>query len=360
MTTLEPARRPAPELLRVATAGSVDDGKSTLIGRLLHDTQVDPRRPARRGASSRAASAATGGSTSRCSPTACAPSASRASRSTSPTASSPPRGARSSSPTRPGHVRYTRNMVTGASTADVALVLIDARQGVVEQSKRHAFIASLLRRPARRRVREQDGPRRLGRGRVRRDRRRLRRLRPPRRAARRRRRSRSRRSTATTSSSRSDAAPWYDGPPLLEYLEEVDVAADRQVFDDARLPVQWVVRPHDDAHHDYRGHAGQVAGGTLRVGDEVVVLPQGARTRIARHRHVRRAGRGGVPADVGHRAARGRPRRRARRHARARPTRRRRSARDLRADVCWLDDGRARPAGRYLIKHTTRHHARRS
>ena len=80
---------------------------------------------------------------------------------------------------------------------------------------------------------------------------------------------------------RSDAAPWYDGPPLLEYLEAIDVAADRQVFDEARLPVQWVVRPHDDAHHDYRGHAGQVVAGALRVGDEVLVLPKGEKTRIA-------------------------------------------------------------------------------
>ena len=115
--------------VRLATAGSVDDGKSTLIGRLLYDTKAlladqlahveQTSAPARHGAS-----------TSRCSPTACAPSASRASRSTSPTATSRRRGASSSSPTRPGHPQYTRNMVTGASTADLAIILVDARDGL--------------------------------------------------------------------------------------------------------------------------------------------------------------------------------------------------------------------------------------
>ena len=132
------------ELLRFATAGSVDDGKSTLIGRLLLDTKqifedqleaVERTQPRPRASTTR---------TSRCSPTACAPSASRASPSTWRTATSRRRGASSSSPTRPGHVQYTRNMVTGASTADLALVLIDARKGVLEQSRRHAVIASLL------------------------------------------------------------------------------------------------------------------------------------------------------------------------------------------------------------------------
>ena len=80
---------------------------------------------------------------------------------------------------------------------------------------------------------------------------------------------------------RSGAMDWYDGPPLLRYLEEVDVAADRHEHAHARLPVQYVVRPHDDAHHDYRGYAGRVAGGTLRVGEDVVVLPSGARSRVA-------------------------------------------------------------------------------
>jgi bifunctional enzyme CysN/CysC len=340
-----------PELLRVVTAGSVDDGKSTLIGRLLHDTQsiLDDQLDAvestsrERGDGRLDLALLTDGL--------------RAEREQGITIDVAYRffaTARRSFilADTPGHVRYTRNMVTGASTADVAIVLIDARQGVVEQSKRHAFIAALLHVPhvvacvnkmdlvgysrgvfdaivadlgafARRvGLPDLDGI--------------------PISAL-----------NGDNVVTRSDAAPWYEGPPLLEYLEAVDVAADRQVFDAARLPVQWVVRPHDDAHHDYRGHAGQVAAGALRVGDEVVVLPEGARTRIARldtfDGPVEEAfapmsvtalleddldvARGDMlcaadaPAQV---------------------------ARDLRADVCWLDETPARPGARYLIKHTTR------
>ena len=340
-----------PELLRVATAGSVDDGKSTLIGRLLHDTRsiLDDQLDAveltsrERGDGRLDFALLTDGL--------------RAEREQGITIDVAYRffaTARRSFilADTPGHVRYTRNMVTGASTADVAIVLIDARHGVVEQSKRHAFIASLLGVPHLVAAVNKmdlvdwdelefeaiagdiaDFGRRVGLPDI----------------------------AAIPISAlngdnvveRSDAAPWYDGPPLLEYLEEVDVAADRQVFDSARLPVQWVVRPHDDAHHDYRGHAGQVAGGVLRAGDEVVVQPQGARTRIARidtfDGPVEEAfppmsvtvlleddldvTRGDLlcaadaPAQV---------------------------ARDVRADVCWLDDAPARPSARYLIKHTTR------
>ena len=216
------AVRPA-DLLRFATAGSVDDGKSHADRPAALRHQVDLRGPARarRGRLARAAATAT--STSRCSPTACAPSASRASRSTSPTATSPRRGASSSSPTRPGHVQYTRNMVTGASTADLAIVLVDARKGVVEQTRRHALhrrrccgIPHLVRR------RQQDGPRRLGRGRLRRDRGRVRASSPRGStspdvdAA-----SRSPRCTATTSSTAPTNMPWYDGPTLLDHLETV-------------------------------------------------------------------------------------------------------------------------------------------
>ena len=132
------------QLLRIATAGSVDDGKSTLIGRLLYDSQGDLRGPARARSSAPAAPAATRRPTSRCSPTACAPSVSRASPSTSPTATSPRPKRKFIIADTPGHIQYTRNMVTGASTADVALILIDARNGVLEQSRRHAFLATLL------------------------------------------------------------------------------------------------------------------------------------------------------------------------------------------------------------------------
>jgi bifunctional enzyme CysN/CysC len=340
-----------PELLRVVTAGSVDDGKSTLIGRLLHDTKsiLDDQLDAvevtsrERGDGRFDLALLTDGL--------------RAEREQGITIDVAYRffaTARRSFilADTPGHVRYTRNMVTGASTADAAIVLIDARQGVVEQSKRHAFITALLHVPhVVACVNKMDlvdwdrdvydsilkdlgaFARRVG----------LPELEGIPISA----------LNGDNVVTRSDAAEWYDGPPLLEYLEAVDVAADRQAFDSARLPVQWVVRPHDDAHHDYRGHAGQVAAGALRVGDEVVVLPEGARTRIARldtfdgpveeafapmsvtalledDLDVARADMlcaADAPAQV---------------------------ARDLRADVCWLDEAAARPGARYLVKHTTR------
>jgi bifunctional enzyme CysN/CysC len=340
-----------PELLRVATAGSVDDGKSTLIGRLLHDTrsilddQLDAMHSSsrERGDGRLDLALLTDGL--------------RAEREQGITIDVAYRffgTARRSFilADTPGHVRYTRNMVTGASTADVAIVLIDARYGVVEQSKRHAFVASLLGVPhtvacvnkmdlidwdrdefeaVARAFQAFAG--RVGIPDV----------------------------AAIPISALegdnvvepSDAAPWYDGPPLLEYLETVDVAADRRSLGAARLPVQWVVRPHDHAHHDYRGHAGQIAGGVLRPGDEVVVLPQRARTRIAQidtfdgpvdeafppmsvtvlledDLDISRGDMicaGDAPAQV---------------------------ARDLRADLCWLDETQARPGVRYLIKQTTR------
>ena len=187
----------------------------------------------------------------------------------------------------PGHVRYTRNMVTGASTADLALVLIDARKGLLEQSRRHAYLAALLGIRAPRRVREQDGPRRLRRGRASaRSRRDFARAGRAARHRRRRASSRSRRSRATTSSTRRTALPWYDAPPLLGQLETVEVAARPQPRRRA-LP-----RPVDGARSgDYRGYAGRVAGGVLRPGDEVVVLPVGLAHAVARDRHARRAGR---------------------------------------------------------------------
>ena len=124
----------------------------------------------------------------------------------------------------PGHVQYTRNMVTGASTADLAIVLVDARKGVLEQSRRHAFIASLLRHPARRVRGQQDGPRRLRRGGLRAHRRGVRRAGPASSTSTTSRSSRSPRCTATTSSTRSERMPWYEGPSLLYHLEHVHIA----------------------------------------------------------------------------------------------------------------------------------------
>ena len=226
----------------------------------------------------------------------------------------------------PGHEQYTRNMVTGASTADLSVVLVDARKGVSEQTRRHAYIASLLRIPHvvvcvnkmdlvdyDEAVFEHivddltDWTARLGIPDV---------------------------SFIPISAllgdnvvDRSTAMPWYDGPPLLYHLEHVVIAPDRNLAQ-VRFPVQWVIRPNNDEHHDYRGYAGTVAGGVLRAGDEVLVLPSGQRTRDRLDRDVRRPGRHArfrrmsvtvrVTDDVdisrgdmivdGRRSARGRPR----------------------------------------------------
>jgi bifunctional enzyme CysN/CysC len=348
--SLHPLDAP-PELLRVVTAGSVEDGKSTLIGRLLHDTksilddQLDQVETTsrERGDGRLDLALLTDGL--------------RAEREQGISIDvayrffTTPRRSFVLADT-PGHVRYTRNMVTGASTADVALVLIDARQGLVEQSKRHAFIASLLHVPHLVAcVNKMDlvgwdqgvfdaimadlsaYGRRLALPDI---------HGIPISAL-----------NGDNVAERSDAAAWYDGPPLLEYLEAIDVAADREVFDEARLPVQWVVRPHDDTHHDYRGHAGQMVAGTLRVGDEVVVLPDGARTRIAgldtfdgpvEEAFAPMSVTALLEDDLD--VARGDLLCAADSPALV--------SRDLQADVCWLGEQPARPTGRYLVKQTTR------
>ena len=149
------------ELLRFATAGSVDDGKSHAHRSAALRLEGDLRGPARGGRAHEPRPWATSTPTWRCSPTACGPSASRASRSTSPTATSPRRSASSSSPTRPGHIQYTRNMVTGASTADLALVLVDARNGIARAVAAPRLPRVAAAHPAPRAVRQQDGPRRL-------------------------------------------------------------------------------------------------------------------------------------------------------------------------------------------------------
>jgi sulfate adenylyltransferase large subunit len=176
-------------------------------------------------------------------------------------------------------VQYTRNMVTGASTADLAIILVDARKGVIEQTRRHSYIAAILGTPhvvvavnkmdlvqfSEERFREieqelRETSERLG-------------LRDVR--------------VIPISALRGDGVvergegmPWYEGPTLLEHLETVETAADRDL-DRRRFPVQWVIRPISDEHHDYRGYAGQIAGGVWRAGDDVVVLPSGRRTKVA-------------------------------------------------------------------------------
>src|ERR671927_1880788 len=260
-------------LLRLATAGSVDDGKSTLIGRLLHDAkailadQFDDLH-GRDGALD--LSRLTDGL--------------RAEREQGITIEVPYRYF--ATPRRtfiladtPGHVQYTRNRVTGASTADLAIVLVDARKGMLEQSRRHAFLASLLRVPhlvvAVNKMDLVDWSEKTF-------------------------EAISDEFSAFAAKlsvpdltvipisalhgdnvvTRSANSPWYDGSSLLHHIEHVHVASDRNLVD-TRFPVQYVIRPQSDAYHDYRGYAGTVASGVLRPGDEVQVLPSGLTTTIA-------------------------------------------------------------------------------
>jgi bifunctional enzyme CysN/CysC len=342
---------PASNLLRFATAGSVDDGKSTLIGRLLYDSkqifedQLESveRTSREHGYEYVNLALLTDGL--------------RAEREQGITIDVAYRYF--ATPRRkfiiadsPGHVQYTRNMVTGASTADLALVLVDARAGVVEQTRRHAFLASLLGIPRlvlcvnkmdlvdfeESRFREiaaefRDFAARLDVEGV---------QCIPMSALR-----------GDFVVERSEAMPWYTGPALLEYLESVEVAPAAEALG-GRFPVQLVIRPMTAEHHDYRGYAGTVSGGVFEVGDEVAVLPGGARSRIAaieasgetldvatppmsvtlRLEDDVDVGRGDMiaPAD-------------------SPPT----VLREVNATVCWMSDrGALSAGGRYYLKHTTR------
>ena len=178
-------------------------------------------------------------------------------------------------------------MVTGASTADLALLLVDARKGVLEQTRRHALLASLLRVPAPRPLRQQNGPGRLRPGASTRRSATSSPPSPPSSRSPTSTSSRSRRSPATTWSSRSTNMPWFDGQPLLRHLEDVHIASDRNLVDN-RFPVQYVIRPQSAEHHDYRGYAGSVVGGIFKPGDEVMVLPSRQDLDDRRDRHARR------------------------------------------------------------------------
>ena len=268
-------------LLRLATAGSVDDGKSTLVGRLLYDTksvladQLDAvtRASVDKGLSTPDLSLLVDGL--------------RSEREQGITIDVAYRYF--ATPKRsfvladtPGHVQYTRNTVTGASTAQLAVLLVDARKGVIEQTRRHAAVLALLGVPqlvlAVNKIDLVDydeatftviaeefatHAESLGyqRGSV---------LAIPVSAL-----------EGDNVASRSARTPWYSGPSLLEHLEEVPVAPDPH--DSAfRFPVQYVIRPRTPEYLDYRGYAGQIAAGTVRPGDEIVVLPQGIRSRVER------------------------------------------------------------------------------
>ena len=267
------------ELLRFTTAGSVDDGKSTLIGRLLYDSksifedqlEAVKTATARRGEDGINLALLTDGL--------------KAEREQGITIDVAYRYF--ATPKRkfiiadtPGHVQYTRNMVTGASTANVALVLIDARNGVIEQTRRHAIIASLLQIPhlvicinkmdlvnyseeVYETIRD-DFERFAAKLDV-------------------------HDVTFIPISAlqgdnvvdRSENMEWYQGPTLLYYLENVHIGSDHN-FIDCRFPVQYVIRPNTDEYHDYRGYAGRVAGGVFRKGDTVMLLPSGFTSTIAK------------------------------------------------------------------------------
>jgi bifunctional enzyme CysN/CysC len=266
------------ELLRFATAGSVDDGKSTLIGRLLYDSkaifedQLEAVERVSRGRGDEYTDLAllTDGL--------------RAEREQGITIDvayryfATPRRKFIIADT-PGHIQYTRNMVTGNSTADLTLVLVDARKGIVEQTRRHAFLASLLRVPhVLLCVNKMDL--------IGYDQDIFDEIRTEFRAF----ASRLELSDLTfipisalngdNVVQRSANMPWYEGASLLHYLEEVYISSDRNLID-PRMPVQWVVRPKASNLHDYRGYAGQVSGGVFRAGDEVMVLPSGLTTTVA-------------------------------------------------------------------------------
>ena len=346
----------AGDLLRFATAGSVDDGKSTLIGRLLYDSksvftdQLESveRTSADRGDDYTNLALLTDGL--------------RAEREQGITIDVAYRYF--STPVRsfivadtPGHVQYTRNMVTGASTADLALVLVDARKGVLEQTRRHAALSALLRVPHLvlavnkmdlvdyddevfddvvtqfAAVAEELRARFGAHPEV----------------------------TAIPMAAlpgdnvvhRSTAMSWYQGPALLEHLEQVSVERDHGEQRPARFPVQYVIRPMSTERPDYRGYAGTVASGSLRVGDEVVALPSGRRTTVAgldtfdgpldvavarqavtvRLSEELDVSRGDmlVAADAPPRAVS-----------------------HLDATVCWMADAPLRAGSKVLLKHTTR------
>jgi len=271
------SERPA-ELLRFATAGSVDDGKSTLIGRLLYDSkqvladQLEhvEQTSKRMGSDFLDLSLLTHGL--------------RAEREQGITIDVAYRYFATAErrfiiADTPGHEQYTRNMVTGASTADLAIVLIDARKGMLPQSRRHAFISSLLRIPhlvvCVNKMDLVDFDQGVFDGIVEEFEGFAAKLDVP-------------DVTFIPISAllgdnvveRSEAMDWYQGPPLLYHLEHVHIASDRNLID-VRFPVQWVIRPRSGGGTDYRAYAGQVAGGILRAGDEVVVLPSGQHSTIA-------------------------------------------------------------------------------
>lgn len=336
--------------MRFTTCGSVDDGKSTLIGRLLMDTKniLDDQMQAIKSSSLKKGfegidlSLLTDGL--------------KAEREQGITIDVAYRYFTTLKrkfiiADTPGHVQYTRNMVTGASTANLALVLVDARKGMVEQTCRHAFIASLLRIPhmvvcinkmdlvdydqetyekivedfrmfsSRLDIQDiQFIPISAKHG--------------------------------DNVVSRSDKMPWYEGTTLMFHLENVHISSDLNHID-CRFPVQYIIRPQMDAHHDYRGYAGRIASGVFRKGDKVVVFPSGFTTTI---KSIDCAGKNVEEAfapmsvsinleddlDI------------SRGDMIVRENNTPRSGQDLEIMLCWLNEKKLNPNTSYILRHTTR------
>ena len=339
------------DLLRFTTAGSVDDGKSTLIGRLLYDSKAifeDQMKAMEESSKARGDEHVN---------LALLTDGLRAEREQGITIDVAYRYF--ATPKRkfiiadtPGHIQYTRNMVTGASTANLAIVLIDARKGVIEQTCRHSFIANLLRIQhvvvcvnkmdlvdwdegvynkivddfksfASRLDNIVDV-------------------------------------TFIPASAligdnivdKSENMPWYQGPTLLYHLETVYIGADENHVE-ARFPVQWVIRPHSDKYHDFRGFAGRVAGGVFKPGDDVTVLPSGFTSKIKAIESM-----DGPQAEVfapmsatitlEDEIDMSRGDMLVKANNRPEPTQ------DIDAMVCWFDSKPLVGSGKYILRHTTK------
>lgn len=338
------------DLLRFATAGSVDDGKSTLIGRLLYDSKsifIDQLESIER--TSRAMG-------SDYTELALLTDGLRAEREQGITIDVAYRYFATARrkfivADTPGHIQYTRNMVTGASTADMAVMLVDARKGLQEQSRRHAFLVSLLKVPhlvlainkmdlvgwsqdvfedIRHDFVEFAAKLDIPDLTV-----------IPLSAL-----------TGDNVVSRSESMPWYEGTSLMTHLENVYIASDRNLVD-GRFPVQYVIRPHSNRFPDYRGYAGKIAGGVMRIGDEVVVLPSGLPSRIASIESASGpVSEAFAPMSVVVRLeddidiSRG--------DMICRPHNQPKVSQDIDAMVCWMSEEPLRPGQKLVVKHTTR------
>jgi sulfate adenylyltransferase large subunit len=356
-------------LLRIATAGSVDDGKSTLIGRLLHDTksiledQLESvtQTSLRRGDGYVNLALLTDGLRAEREQGITIDVAYRYFQTGSAATltaedllagnAAPKTGRKFIIADTPGHEQYTRNTVTGSSTADLSIVLVDARHGITEQTRRHTYITSLLRIPhlvvAVNKMDLVDYSETVFNSIV---------------------------DEITDWSAqlsisdvtfipmsalngdnvveRSVNMPWYEGPPLLYHLEHVVVNTDREQAE-IRFPVQWVVRPMSEEYPDYRGYAGQLVSGVIRPGSEVMVLPSGRRTKIKAidsydgeldlafpPMSVTLLLEDDIDVSRGDMIV----------SADEAPT----VARDLEAMICWMSEEPLRRGGRYALKHTTR------